>query len=156
MYADKPSKATRRWLAARRDLSDPPGAQVGDYEEYSRLYDESWGDPEVRWLLSTVPSLMMFDDHDLIDDWNTSAAWLDGMRAAPWWRERLLSGLMSYWVHQHLGNLTPAELAADPLYAAVRATLTARRRCAGSPPRRTRIRRGPGGATGGTSAGRGW
>jgi hypothetical protein len=27
---------------------------------------------------------------------------------------------MSYWVHQHLGNLTPDELAADPLYAAVR------------------------------------
>ncbi|WP_079169123.1 alkaline phosphatase D family protein [Streptomyces sp. CC77] len=121
VYADKPSKATRRRLAARRDLDEPPGAQVADYEEYSRLYDESWGDPEVRWLLSTVPSLTMFDDHDVIDDWNTSAAWLDGMRATPWWRERLLSGLMSYWVYQHLGNLSPAELAADPLYAAVRA-----------------------------------
>jgi hypothetical protein len=42
------------------------------------------------------------------------------MRATGWWRERLLSGLMSYWVHQHLGNLAPAELAADPVYAAVR------------------------------------
>ncbi|MGW1633884.1 hypothetical protein, partial [Streptomyces anthocyanicus] len=31
---------------------------------------------EVRWLLSTVPSCMIFDDHDVIDDWNTSAAWL--------------------------------------------------------------------------------
>ena len=28
---------------------------------------------------------------------------------------------MSYWVHQHLGNLAPPELAADPVYAAVRA-----------------------------------
>jgi hypothetical protein len=65
---------------------------------------------------------MVFDDHDVIDDWNTSASWLADMRATPWWRERLLSGLMSYWVHQHLGNLTPAELAADPLYAAVRET----------------------------------
>lgn len=27
---------------------------------------------------------------------------------------------MSYWVHQHVGNLSPAELAVDPLYAAVR------------------------------------
>ncbi|WP_149183360.1 alkaline phosphatase D family protein [Streptomyces sp. TRM49041] len=119
VYADKTSRETRRWLAARRDLSDPPGAQVGDYEEYTRLYYESWLDPEVRWLLSTVPSLMIFDDHDVIDDWNTSAAWLSEMRATPWWRERLLSGLMSYWVHQHLGNLSPAELAADPLYARV-------------------------------------
>jgi hypothetical protein len=44
------------------------------------------------------------------------------MRATAWWRERLLSGLMSYWVHQHLGNLSPDQLAADPLYAAVRDT----------------------------------
>ncbi len=59
-------------------------------------------------------------DHDVIDDWNTSAAWLTDMRATDWWQERLLSGLMSYWVYQQLGNLSPAELAADPLYAAVR------------------------------------
>ncbi|WP_418956844.1 alkaline phosphatase D family protein [Streptomyces tritici] len=121
VYADETSPAVRRRLAARRDPRDPPGAEVGDYEEYSWLYDESWGDPEVRWLLSTVPSCMIFDDHDVIDDWNTSASWLAGMRATPWWRERILSGLMSYWVYQHLGNLSPAELAADPLYAEVRA-----------------------------------
>ncbi|MFE3646172.1 alkaline phosphatase D family protein [Streptomyces sp. NPDC059169] len=122
VYADETSKATRRWLAARRDLREPPGAEVADYEEYTRLYDESWADPEVRWLLSTVPSLMIFDDHDVIDDWNTSASWLAEMRATAWWRERVLSGLMSYWVYQHLGNLSPAELDADPLYTAVRSS----------------------------------
>ncbi|WP_427922746.1 alkaline phosphatase D family protein [Streptomyces sp. cg40] len=122
VYADEVSDATRRWLSARRDLSEPPGSEVADYEEYTRLYYESWLDPEIRWLLSTVPSCMIFDDHDVIDDWNTSASWLADMRGTPWWRERLLSGLMSYWVHQHLGNLSPAELAADPLYLAVRGT----------------------------------
>jgi phosphodiesterase/alkaline phosphatase D-like protein len=122
VYADEASPATRRWLAARRDLSDPPGSEVADYEEYTHLYDESWLDPEIRWLLSTVPSCMIFDDHDVIDDWNTSAAWVEDMRATPWWQERVLSGLMSYWVHQHLGNLSPAELDSDPLYAAVRET----------------------------------
>lgn len=122
VYADETSKATQRWLAARRNLEDPPGDQVADYEEYTRLYYESWLDPEVRWLLSAVPSCMIFDDHDVIDDWNTSASWLADMRATLWWRERLLSGLMSYWVHQHLGNLSPRELADDPLYAAVRET----------------------------------
>ncbi|UQX00990.1 alkaline phosphatase D family protein [Streptomyces sp. RerS4] len=122
VYADHLSRETRRWLAARRDLREAPGAQVADYEEYTRLYDESWLDPEIRWLLSTVPSLHMFDDHDVIDDWNTSAAWLAEMRATPWWSERILSGLMSYWVYQHLGNLSPDELDSDPLYAAVRST----------------------------------
>ncbi|MDI6516005.1 alkaline phosphatase D family protein [Streptomyces coelicoflavus] len=122
VYADEVSDATRHWLAGRRDLDRPPGDQIADYEEYTRLYYESWLDPEVRWLLSTVPSCMIFDDHDVIDDWNTSAAWLADMRATDWWQERLLSGLMSYWVYQQLGNLSPDELAADPLYAAVRET----------------------------------
>ncbi|QTD99256.1 alkaline phosphatase D family protein [Streptomyces cyanogenus] len=122
VYADETSEETRRRLAARRDLDEPPGAQVTDYEEYCHLYHESWLDPEVRWLLSTVPSFMIFDDHDIVDDWNTSAAWLADMRTTGWWQERLLSGLMSYWVHQHLGNLSPAELADDPTWAAVRAT----------------------------------
>jgi phosphodiesterase/alkaline phosphatase D-like protein len=121
VYADETSPATRRYLAARRDLRDAPGNQVADYEEYTRLYYESWLDPDVRWLLSTVPSCMIFDDHDVMDDWNTSASWLAEIRTTDWWNERILSGLMSYWVHQHLGNLAPAELAADPVYAAVRA-----------------------------------
>ncbi|CAM5526318.1 alkaline phosphatase D family protein [Streptomyces coeruleorubidus] len=120
VYADETSETTQRWLAGRRDLNDPPGNGVADYEEYTHLYYESWLDPRIRWLLSTVPSFMIFDDHDVIDDWNTSAAWLDDMRATDWWQERLLSGLMSYWVHQHLGNLSLEELAADPVYEGVR------------------------------------
>ncbi|MCC0579654.1 alkaline phosphatase D family protein [Streptomyces californicus] len=121
VYADETSVATRRRLAARRDLDEPPGTEIADYEEYTYLYDESWRDPEVRWLLSTIPSCAVFDDHDVIDDWNTSAAWQRDLRATPWWHERIVSGLMSYWVYQHLGNLSPAELDADPVYAAVRA-----------------------------------
>ncbi|MDU0303301.1 alkaline phosphatase D family protein [Streptomyces sp. NPDC096538] len=120
VYADETSEATKEWLAGRRDVSRPPGSQVADYEEYTHLYYESWLDPQVRWLLSTVPTCMIFDDHDVIDDWNTSASWVEDMRATSWWRERVLSGLMSYWVYQHLGNLSPADVDADPLYAAVR------------------------------------
>ena len=32
---------------------------------------------------------MIFDDHDVHDDWNTSSAWLEEMRAKPWWDERI-------------------------------------------------------------------
>ncbi|MQY11286.1 hypothetical protein SRB5_14010 [Streptomyces sp. RB5] len=123
VYADETSAGIREQLAGRRDIADPdgPGGQIADYEEYTLLYYESWLDPEVRWLLSTVPSCMIFDDHDVIDDWNTSDAWQREIRATSWWHERITGGLMSYWVHQHLGNLAPAELAADPLFKAVRA-----------------------------------
>ncbi|HCA84306.1 MAG TPA: alkaline phosphatase, partial [Streptomyces sp.] len=128
VYADEISPATREWIAERRGREGPagragndlpPDGQVADYEEYTRLYDESWLDPELRRLFAAVPSCMIFDDHDVIDDWNTSASWLTEMESNGWWRERVLSGLMSYWVYQHLGNLSPAELAADPLFTAV-------------------------------------
>ena len=44
------------------------------------LYIASWGEPVIRWLLSTVPSAMIFDDHDVHDDWNTSIEWVTEMR----------------------------------------------------------------------------
>lgn len=121
VYADETSEAVRTGLAEHRDLGEPPWDQVADFEEYTALYYESWLAPEVRWLLSTVPTCMIFDDHDIIDDWNTSEAWQREIRATSWWQERLLGGLTSYWVYQHLGNLSPGELAEDPVYASVRA-----------------------------------
>ena len=74
----------------------------------------------IRWLFSTVGVAMIFDDHDVHDDWNTSIAWLEEMRAKPWWEERIESALSSYWVYQHLGNLSPQELAENELLAQVK------------------------------------
>ncbi|SDO25336.1 PhoD-like phosphatase [Klenkia soli] len=119
VYADETTPPTQAWLASRRDLSVAPGTQVADFEEYTRLYRESWGDPEVRWLLSTIPSAMIFDDHEMIDDWNTSAAWRDSVVEQPWWRRRITGGLTSYFVYQHLGNLSPAELADNATWQAM-------------------------------------
>ncbi|MBX6769982.1 MAG: alkaline phosphatase family protein, partial [Actinomadura rubrobrunea] len=90
--------------------------------EYTYLYRLAWReDAAVRWLLSTVPTFTVFDDHDVRDDWNTTYAWRLRMQAEPWWRERIVGGIGSYWVYQHLGNLSSAERAADPVYEAVRA-----------------------------------
>ncbi|MBN1529911.1 MAG: alkaline phosphatase family protein [Thermoleophilaceae bacterium] len=108
VYADEISPGTRSFAESRRDTEEPPGERVLDYEEYSQLYGESWGEPVIRWLLSTVPSAMIFDDHDVHDDWNISAAWVEEMRATGWWEQHLVAAMMSYWVYQHIGNLTPA------------------------------------------------
>ncbi|MBM0236180.1 alkaline phosphatase family protein [Micromonospora sp. ATA32] len=120
VYADVTSPTVRRLLKRRRRRpKDAPADQVVSFDEYTKLYLESWRDPEIRWLLSTVPTVMIFDDHEIIDDWNTSAAWRSEVREQPWWAERIRSGLASYWVYQHLGNLSPDEIADDPLYAKV-------------------------------------
>jgi hypothetical protein len=119
VYADELTPGTEKWIAQRRSLEKPPGKQAADFEEYTRLYAESWTDPQVRWLLSTIPSSMIFDDHEMIDDWNTSAAWRAKVSQEPWWTERILGGLASYWIYQHLGNLSPDELAQDKTWLAL-------------------------------------
>ena len=75
VYADSTSAAMREFIATRRSLEEPPGEEIKDYEEYAHLYRLAWTDPVNRWLLSTVPSCMIFDDHDIRDDWNTSWSW---------------------------------------------------------------------------------
>jgi hypothetical protein len=120
VYADNTSAKVRHFLKSRREQGQHgPENEVVTFDEYTALYRESWRDPEVRWLFATVPSVMIFDDHEIIDDWNTSASWRSDMAREPWWAERISSGLASYWVYQHLGNLSPDELAADPLFAKV-------------------------------------
>jgi len=120
VYADDVPEATIDFIRSRRDPEQPPGESVGDFEEYAHLYCASWTEPLMRWLLSTVSTSMIFDDHDVIDDWNMSEAWLRDMRANDWWEERIVAAFMSYWIYQHLGNLSPADLEDDPFYAAVR------------------------------------
>jgi hypothetical protein len=121
VYADEPSPVTHAWLRRRRrrQPTTAPDDLAVDFSEYAELYRESWTDPDVRWLLSTVPSVMIFDDHEIVDDWNTSASWRADMTAQPWWSRRIAAGLASYWVYQHMGNLDPEVLAEDPVYAAV-------------------------------------
>jgi phosphodiesterase/alkaline phosphatase D-like protein len=120
VYADETSPITRDVIRRRRDVSKPPGLQVANFAEYAELYGESWGDPLVRWLFATVPTAMIFDDHDIHDDWNTSGVWRRRMQQTSWWQERITGGLAAYWVYQHLGNMSPATLAEDEIWRRVR------------------------------------
>jgi len=119
IYADEVEPSTLEFIERRRDVEVPPGRELAGFEEYAHAYRVAWGDPPIRWLLSIVPSSMVFDDHDVIDDWNTSREWLQEIRGQGWWDERIVSAFASYWLYQHLGNLSPAELAEDGLYQAV-------------------------------------
>ncbi|SES37069.1 alkaline phosphatase D family protein [Actinokineospora terrae] len=122
VYADETSKATQEWIKGRRDASKPPGTEVADFTEYVRLYHESWSTRLVRWLFATVPTSMIFDDHDVRDDWNTSQTWRDEIEATDWWAKRERAAVVSYWIYQHIGNLAPQELAQDETFRAVTAS----------------------------------
>jgi hypothetical protein len=120
VYVDEGSPLAREKIRAKRDVDEPPGEDVLDFEEYTWLYEESWSEPMVRWLFSTVSVSMAWDDHDMSDDWNISRSWLEEMRRKSWWHGRATAGIMSYWVYQHLGNLSPRSLEDNDLYRRVR------------------------------------
>jgi hypothetical protein len=63
---------------------------------------------------------MLWDDHDMSDDWNISRSWLEEMRQRSWWHRRAVGCIASYWIYQHLGNLSPQELDRSDLYRQVR------------------------------------
>jgi hypothetical protein len=120
VYADEVSPETLAFIRKRRDIRKPPGEEVADFEEYARLYRESWEDPHIRWLLSTVSVSMVVDDHDIHDDWNISAAWVEEMRELDWWAERETAGIASYWLYQFIGNLSPELIRESDLLARTR------------------------------------
>ena len=120
VYADEPPPAVLDFVHERRGDDDPPQDELRDFPEFAELYRVAWSDPDVRWLLSTLPTAMIVDDHDLRDDWNTSQAWRDQMAQLPWWPRRVRGGIGAYWIYQHLGNLSPSERAQDKLFTAVR------------------------------------
>jgi len=60
--------------------------------------------PRVRRALANVPTYMVFDDHDVTDDWNLGRAWRDQVHTLPLGRRILTNALATYAVFQHWGN----------------------------------------------------
>jgi hypothetical protein len=116
VYADEGlSPVVQARQRRRRDSDSEPVGEIADFEEYTWLYQDTWSNPEIRWLLATVPSAMIFDDHDVRDDWNTSAAWRQRIQRLPWWPERIAGAYASYWLYQHLGNVSPEQVTDEGL-----------------------------------------
>jgi PhoD-like phosphatase len=120
VYADEPPDTMLELIQKQRGTDDPPTDELRDFEEFAELYRIAWIDPDIRWLLSTLPTAMIMDDHDLRDDWNTSRAWRQQMAQVPWWRKRVIGALGAYWIYQHVGNLSASERASDTLLTALR------------------------------------
>ena len=69
----------------RRKASFIHGRPARDF--FWNSYCHLWSQPELAPILSSVPSLMMWDDHDIIDGW--------GSYAADWLESPLFQGLWS-------------------------------------------------------------
>ncbi len=67
---------------------------------------EAWRDavPKVARALANVPTYMIFDDHEITDDWYLSDRWRERVITAPFGRAILRNGLLAYTVFQGWGN----------------------------------------------------
>lgn len=64
--------------------------------------------PQVRRLLANIPTYMMFDDHDVTDDWNLSYEWKKNVDNSPLGQHVIANGLAGCWAFQCWGN-TPEQ-----------------------------------------------
>ena len=96
---------------------DNLGVHAADYAEYAALHEQAFGTRATRRLLAHLPSYMIFDDHEVTDDWNADKGWLrivhsptDHLRC---WPMTMTDALCAYWVYQGWGNLAPEHWAGD-------------------------------------------
>ena len=67
-----------------------------------KIFKESL--PAVRKILANVPTYMMFDDHEVTDDWNLNYYWCKNLYPNPLGRRVLRNALSAYALFQAIGN----------------------------------------------------
>lgn len=104
------------------DLSPPPGLLPKQAQRYEReaaaLAGFVQGLPAVRRAMAHLPVAMIFDDHDITDDWNLSAEWETLAYSHPFSRRVIGNALLGYLLHQGWGNRPEAFREALPHLAA--------------------------------------
>ncbi|WP_434055980.1 MAG: alkaline phosphatase family protein [Roseibium sp.] len=97
-------------LTAPESLDDEDRAMYAREQDTLRDFVKGLGN--VRRLLAHIPTAMIFDDHDVTDDWNLSLAWEDAAYAHPLSRRVIGNALIAYGINQGWGN-RPAKIRKD-------------------------------------------
>lgn len=109
------------------DLSPPPGLDARAAARYARertaIEGFVAGLAAVRRVLAHLPVAMVFDDHDISDDWNLSREWEDAAYGHPFSRRVIGNALVAYLLNQGWGNRP--EAFDDDLLDAAQAALQA-------------------------------
>jgi len=60
--------------------------------------------PNVQRALAHIPTYMIFDDHDITDDWNLTRGWEEAAYEHPFSKRIIGNTLVAYWLCQGWGN----------------------------------------------------
>ncbi|HEX4878546.1 MAG TPA: alkaline phosphatase D family protein, partial [Limnobacter sp.] len=94
------------WRLTQTTLPQHMPLEFEEKYEQQRIAIEQFVDDleRVQRLMAHVPVAMMFDDHDITDDWNLSAEWEETAYGHPFSRRIVGNALVAYLVCQGWGN----------------------------------------------------
>ncbi|MGF1719213.1 alkaline phosphatase family protein [Vibrio kyushuensis] len=73
-------------------------------DEYPVIEEFVSGLSKVRRLMAHIPTYMIFDDHDVTDDWNLTRGWEQAAYQHPFSNRIIGNALIGYWLFQGWGN----------------------------------------------------
>jgi hypothetical protein len=91
-------------LAWRRKDEEAEAEGKGTALERARIEAFSHTVPKVARALANCATYMIFDDHEVTDDWNVSSPWRTRVLTSPLGRAVLRNGLLAYVAFQATGN----------------------------------------------------
>ncbi len=104
------------WKAIDFDALEPKSIAAEHIETWTKekqtLRGFVKGLPKVRRLLAHIPTYMIFDDHDVTDDWNLTVGWEKAAYEHPFSKQIIGNALFSYLLCQAWGN-NPKQMEAD-------------------------------------------
>ncbi len=93
------------WTYVDMESSAIPDAFINQYrDELVEIESFAAGLHRVRRLLAHMPTYMIFDDHDITDDWNLTRGWEEVAYEHPFSRRIIGNALIGYFLFQGWGN----------------------------------------------------
>jgi len=93
------------WPERFADIAIIPEKNRKQYSKHARSLDVTRKDlPAVHRLLANIPTYMIFDDHEITDDWNITREWYESVRSSRCGKQAVANGLAAYWAFQGWGN----------------------------------------------------
>lgn len=103
----------KRWSALPKDQKcalKPASKELAALQSaYVNLYLERWNEPSTAQALATIPSLMMWDDHDIVDGWGSYS---DDLQQSPVMQAAFQAANTAFQLFQLRGRSTNTTLLA--------------------------------------------
>lgn len=93
------------WQLIALDPSVISDAHRPRFDKETAILDDFRADlPRVKRAMAHIPVYMIFDDHDVTDDWNLTVGWEQEVYQHPLSRRMIGNALIAYWLCQGWGN----------------------------------------------------